>query len=115
MDISVCSVFRRVIMVQCVVCKYKDNYRERVDEPLLSGCASGHVMEFINMRTEIKNKCNFCEYYKAMIENDKEIEKTKRYSVIVQSKTLINGKEKGTYNSSAFPLLFCSECGKKIK
>lgn len=50
-----------------------------------------------------------------MIENDKEIEKTKRYSVIVQSKTLINGKEKGTYNSSAFPLLFCSECGKKIK
>lgn len=102
-------------MVQCVVCKYKDNCRERVDEPMLFGCTSGYPMEFINPKTGIKNKCNFCEYYKAMIENDKEVEKTKRYSVIVQSKTLINGKEKGTYNSSAFPLLFCPECGKKIK
>ena len=64
---------------------------------MLFGCTSGYPMEFINPKTGIKNKCNFCEYYKAMIENDKEVEKTKRYSVIVQSKTLINGKEKGTY------------------
>lgn len=77
---------------------------------MLSGCTSRYPMEFINPKTGIKNKCNFCEYYKAMIENDKEVEKTRRYS-----KTLINGKEKGAYNSSAFPLLFCPESGKKLK
>lgn len=35
-------------MVHCNVCKYKDNCKPRIDEPLLSGCTSGHPMEFIS-------------------------------------------------------------------
>lgn len=34
--------------MRCAVCKYKDNCKPRADEPLLSGCTSGHPMEFIN-------------------------------------------------------------------
>lgn len=34
--------------MQCAVCKYKDNCKPRADEPLLTGCTSGHPMEFIN-------------------------------------------------------------------
>jgi len=38
--------------MQCVVCKYKDNCKPRVDEPLLSGCTSGHPTGFINPKTD---------------------------------------------------------------
>lgn len=38
--------------MQCAVCKYKDNCKPRADEPLLSGCTSGHPTEFINPQTD---------------------------------------------------------------
>lgn len=34
--------------MQCAVCKYKNMCKSRAEEPLLSGCSSGHPMEFIN-------------------------------------------------------------------
>jgi len=34
--------------IQCAVCKYKDNCKPRADEPLLTGCTSGHPIEFID-------------------------------------------------------------------
>lgn len=39
-------------MIHCVVCKYKDVCKSRADEPLLSGCTSGHPMEFVNPKTD---------------------------------------------------------------
>lgn len=39
-------------MVHCNVCKYKDRCKARADEPLLSGCTSGHPMEFINPKSD---------------------------------------------------------------
>ena len=35
-------------MVHCIKCKYKDICKSRAEEPLLSGCTSGHPTEFIN-------------------------------------------------------------------
>ena len=39
-------------MVHCNVCGYKDRCKARADEPLLSGCTSGHPMEFINPKSD---------------------------------------------------------------
>ena len=39
-------------MIYCTSCKYKDKCKARADEPLLSGCTSGHPMEFINPKTD---------------------------------------------------------------
>lgn len=39
-------------MVHCNVCKYKDRCKARVNEPLVSGCTSGHPAEFINPKTD---------------------------------------------------------------
>lgn len=38
--------------MQCAVCKYKDNCKPRAEEPMLSGCTSGHPTEFINPKTD---------------------------------------------------------------
>ena len=38
------------------VCKYKDRCKARADEPLLSGCTSGHPVEFINPKAD-RVKC----------------------------------------------------------
>lgn len=37
--------------MQCSICKYEDVCKSRTDEPMLSGCTSGHPMEFINQRS----------------------------------------------------------------
>lgn len=38
--------------MQCAVCEYKDNCKPRAEEPMLSGCTSGHPTEFINPKTD---------------------------------------------------------------
>ena len=45
-------------MIHCTSCKYKDICKTRVDEPLMSGCTSGHPMEFINRESWVL--CPIC-------------------------------------------------------
>ena len=39
-------------MAHCNVCEYKDRCKARADEPLLTGCTSGHPTEFINPKSD---------------------------------------------------------------
>ena len=85
--------------MNCNVCKYKDRCKEKANEPLLSGCTSGHPTEFVDPKSDFV-LCPICGgKTRTKIREDTEAKnlivfcpKCKKESVV----DIENGKAKGT-------------------